>query len=95
MGWALRDPWSDKAYCCVKCFDTDGEAHGDWEVSSYSPRPCTSRWPYKILNALYGPPPSFRQPANAAVDPAASTHLAALMEDAADSDGEDEDEGHQ
>ena len=95
MRWELRDPWSDAVYCCVACYDSGGQEHDEWDTAYSSARLCTSDWPDRVLEALFGPPPPPHQHAGPIDRPVTSTHLAAHMDDAAEPDNDGGDGGYQ
>ena len=88
--WELRGPWSNAVYCCVACYDTSGQEHDEWDISYAQTRPCTSQWPDEVLAALFGPPPPPHKHAGPTDCSVTSTHLAAHMDDAAESDSDDD-----
>ena len=88
MRWELRDPWSSAVYCCVACYDSGGQEHDEWDITYYGTRPCTSEWPEGVLTALFGPRPLAHQHPDPTEDPVTSIHLAAHMDDAAESDSD-------
>ena len=95
MRWELRDPWSNAVYCCVACYGSGGQEHNEWDISYAQTRPCTSEWPDEVLTALFGPPPLTHQHPGPTDGPVASIHLAAHMDDAAESDSDDDAAGYQ